>query len=104
LTPENAHIDWSLPAEQIRNRIRAFNPRPGAWTTFNGKRRKVWRAEAMEAHSGIPGRLSNQDGELTAGTGSQQLKLLEVQPEGKARMSGAEFVRGYGRDLPVVLN
>ena len=104
LTPEHAHIDWSLPAEQIRNRIRAFNPRPGAWTTFNGKRLKVWRAELTEIRSSHPGTMSGQAGELTADTGSQRLRLLEVQPEGKGRISGAEFVRGYGRDLPLVLN
>ncbi len=104
LTPEHAHIDWTLPAGQIRDRIRAFNPRPGAWTSFNGKRLKVWRAEPVERRSGAPGTLSDQDGELTVHTGTQQLRLLDVQPEGKARMTGAEFIRGYGRALPAVLS
>jgi methionyl-tRNA formyltransferase len=103
LTPEIAHIDWTLPAEQIRNRIRAFNPRPGAWSTLNGKRLKIWRAEPGGPAQGAPGTLADRDGELTVDTGFQQLKVLEVQPEGKARMSGAEFLRGYGRDLPAVL-
>jgi methionyl-tRNA formyltransferase len=104
ITPELAHVDWTLPAEQIRNRIRAFNPRPGAWASLNGKRLKIWRAEPAEGPSEEPGSLTEQDGNLTVDTGSQRLRLLEVQPEGKARMSGAEFVRGYGRELPVVLN
>lgn len=103
LTPEHAHIDWAQPAEQIRNRIRAFNPRPGAWTSFNGRRLKVWRAEPIEPASHAPGTLSDQGGELTVHTGTQQLRLVEVQPEGKSRMSGAEFLRGYGRALPLVL-
>ena len=103
LTPEHAHIDWSMPAEQIRNRIRAFNPRPGAWTSFNGKRLKIWRAEPIDRSSHAPGTLSGHDGEPTVHTGTRQLRLVEVQPEGKARMSGPEFVRGYGRDLPVEL-
>lgn len=103
LTPEIAHIDWTLPAEQIRNRIRAFNPRPGAWANLNGRRLKIWRAELVESNSSAPGTLSDRDGELTADTGSQQLRLLEVQPEGKGRMTGAEFIRGYGRDLPAQL-
>jgi methionyl-tRNA formyltransferase len=104
LTPEHAHIDWTQPAEQIRDRIRAFNPRPGAWTSFNGKRLKVWQAEPIESASHMPGTLSDQGGELTVHTGTQQLRLVEVQPEGKSRMSGAEFLRGYGRALPVVLS
>lgn len=102
LTPEHARIDWTQPAEQIGNRIRAFNPRPGAWSTLNGRRLKIWRVEPADGRSD-PGVLADRAGELTVGTGSQQLRLLEVQPEGKARMSGAEFLRGYGRDLPAVL-
>lgn len=104
LTPEIARVDWTLPAEQIRNRVRAFNPRPGAWASLNGRRLKIWRAELAESKSSAPGTLSDRDGELTADTGSQQLRLLEVQPEGKGRMTGAEFIRGYGRDLPAVLS
>jgi methionyl-tRNA formyltransferase len=103
LTPEHAHIDWTLPADKIRNRIRAFNPRPGAWTTLNGRRLKIWQAQHVDDESSAPGTLWDRDGELTVQTGTQQLRLLEVQPEGKARMTGAEFIRGYGRDLPAQL-
>lgn len=105
LLPEDAHIDWSMPAEAIGNRIRAFNPRPGAWGSLNGRRLKVWEAAAVEGPADGPaGTLSAREGELVAATGSRPLKLEVVQPEGKARMSGAEFVRGYGRDLPGLLN
>ncbi len=101
LTPEDARIDWSMPAEAVRNRIRAFNPRPGAWSLLNGRRLKVWQATVLEGSADGPaGTLSERDGELMAATGSQSLKLEVVQPEGKGRMSGPEFVRGYGRDLP----
>lgn len=101
LTPEDAHIDWSMPAEAIRNRIRAFNPRPGAWSTLNDKRLKIWSADLLgEASSGPPGTLASEGERLVAETGSTRLRLTQVQPEGKSRMSGAEFVRGYGRELP----
>lgn len=96
LTPEDAHIDWSRPAEVIRNRIRAFNPRPGTWSTLNTKRLKIWRAELTDQVSfGAPGTLVEADGGLQAATGSTALRLEEVQPEGKARMSTAEFLNGY---------
>jgi len=104
ITPEDARIDWAMPADKIRNRIRAFSPRPGAWSTFNGKRLKVWGAERTnEASDGVPGSLHEHEGALRVNTGSEKLALEQVQPEGKARMSGAEFVRGYGRDLPADL-
>ncbi|CAN5847389.1 methionyl-tRNA formyltransferase [soil metagenome] len=105
LTPEDAHIDWSTPADAIRNRIRAFNPRPGAWCSLNGRRLKVWQANVVDGPSeGPAATLSERDGELVATTGSYPLKLEVVQPEGKGRMSGMEFVRGHGRDLPDKLN
>lgn len=101
LTPEDARIDWSMPAEAIRNRIRAFNPRPGAWTTLHGKRLKIWSAELADLPSSEPAGTLRAEGEsLIAQTGAGRLRLLEVQPEGKSRMSAAAFVRGYGRDLP----
>ena len=95
LTPEDARIDWSLPAEAIRNRIRAFNPRPGAWTTLDGKRLKVWKAQSTgEPSASPPGTLTVAGEKLVVDTGSERLLLVEVQPEGKGRMSAAEFLRG----------
>ncbi|MEX0789420.1 MAG: methionyl-tRNA formyltransferase [Actinomycetota bacterium] len=96
LTPQDARIDWSLPAEVIGNRIRAFNPRPGAWGELNGTRMKIWSAEPTDVSSmGAPGTLAENGGELLVATGSTMLRLVQVQPEGKARMSAAEFVRGH---------
>lgn len=101
LTPEDAHIDWSMPADKIYNRVRAFNPAPGAWTRVNGKRLKIWRAEPSGTFpGGTPGTLTEHDRALLALTGSEGLVLAEVQPEGKSRMSGEQFLLGYGRQLP----
>lgn len=96
LTTEDARIDWSLPATGIRNRVRAFSPRPGAWTTFKAKRLKVW--ELVVTHErvpGLPGSLHVSKEHLLVATGSTATELAEVQPEGKRPMSGVEFVRGY---------
>lgn len=101
LTPDDARLDWSQPAERVRNRIRALNPRPGAWSMLNGKRLKVWSAELLDRLPGaLPGTFLADRGELVAVAGSGALALTEVQPEGRSRMSGAEFVRGYGSHLP----
>jgi methionyl-tRNA formyltransferase len=96
VTPEDARIDWDQPGPSIVNRVRAFSPRPGAWTTLDGRRLKVWRARAAgEPGGGAPGSFaSGAGGSLVVATGDGAVVLEEVQPEGGRRMSGADFLRG----------
>jgi methionyl-tRNA formyltransferase len=95
LTTEDARIDWRLPAVDVERRIRAFDPRPGAWTLREDRRLKVWRARVLEGKH-PPGEIDLSMREsLVVGCGKGLLVLEEVQPEGRSRMSGAEFVRGY---------
>ncbi len=49
LTDKDCRIDWSWPAERIRNFVRALNPRPGAWTEMNGRRHRVWEVAVTGA-------------------------------------------------------
>jgi methionyl-tRNA formyltransferase len=93
-------IDWHLSAEGIARLIRAMAPEPAAQTTFRGKLLKVFRASAAHGSSderaGTPGQIvvaSNQG--LAVDTGRGVLRLEEMAPEGRKRMSGADFVRGY---------
>ena len=79
LTVEEFELDFSRPADELVRVVRAGNPRPGAWTTVDGRRLKVWRARV------------DHDGSVD---------LLEVQPEGRARMSGDDWRRGR-RGAPV---
>jgi methionyl-tRNA formyltransferase len=95
LTPEDARIDWTMPAEAVRNRIRAFNPRPGAWTALGGKRLKIWEAVVTDRPSDRPGALVVEGGEMLGATGDLLLRLDTVQPEGRPRMSGDEYLRGH---------
>jgi methionyl-tRNA formyltransferase len=107
--PEEARLDFSHPAERLANAVRAFTPAPGAWTTHRGRRLKVTRAAAWgsgglmggppeDRGSGgglAPGRLGlGPGGRLLVGTADQPLELVEVRPEGRRAMSGAEFARG----------
>jgi methionyl-tRNA formyltransferase len=96
VTPEDARIDWDQPGASIVNRVRAFSPRPGAWTTLDGRRLKVWRARpAGEPRSGPPGSFAGgAEGSLVVATGDGSVVLEEVQPEGSRRMPGADFLRG----------
>lgn len=100
LKPEDERIDWQLSAEQTHNRIRGLNPWPGAYTLLAGKRLKLWRSLLVSppllAPAGRPGEvIACQAGGFWVRTGAGALLLTEVQPEGKGRMSAADFARGY---------
>lgn len=96
LEKEDGEIDWSKGAEDIRNLIRGTNPFPGAFTLWRAKLLKVHRA-TVDTGMGEAGTVIGADGKrgLIVGTGEGVLALDEVQPAGKKRMSGADFVRGY---------
>ncbi len=93
ISSEDAQIDWSTPAEQIDRKIRAMNPAPGAWTTVDGKRVKVWDAEVST--SKLPTGSIKRDAGLLVGTSTAALRLTLVQPGGSRPMSGDEFLNGY---------
>ena len=95
LRKEDGRIDFHLAAQEIRNRLRGFQPWPGAFTTFRGKSVHVWDAAASQ-HSLSPEELLVEGDRLFVGCGERTaLALLEVQPEGKKRMAARDFVHGY---------
>ena len=79
LTAADRELDWDRPAETLVNQIRALSPHIGARGVVDGRTLTVWRA--------VP---ASPESKLTAGG----LELLEVQPEGKRRMTGEEYLRG----------
>lgn len=89
-------LDPRRPASELARLVRAGNPRPGAWATIGGRRMKVLRAHA--AGGAAPPGLIERDGGV--GTGEGLLVLDEVQPEGRARMSGAAWLAGLRGHLP----
>jgi methionyl-tRNA formyltransferase len=99
VTAEEARLDFTRPAARLADAVRAFTPAPGAWTTHRGRRLKITRAVPAD-HGGPapalgPGRLAvHPGGRLLVGTGDRPLELLELRPEGRRAMSGAEFARG----------
>jgi len=98
LRKEDGRIDWSKGAEDIRNWIRGTNPLPGAFTFYKGSMLKVHRAKRISCGAeGVPGEILTADGKqgITVATGCGALALIEVQPEGKRRMTSAEFARGH---------
>jgi methionyl-tRNA formyltransferase len=100
LTPEDREIRWDEVAEFVLRRVRALSPDPAAETRFRGRLLKVFRAatadEVVAPADLQPGAsMVGPRGELAVGTKDRPLELEEVQPEGKRRMTGTEFVRGY---------
>jgi methionyl-tRNA formyltransferase len=101
---EDGLIDWTLGAREIERRVRGFQPWPGAYTSFNGRRLVVWRAEVPKAESESPGGrtqvrpgviMEARGDALTVSCGgSTALRLLEVQLEGKQRTSARDFING----------
>ena len=92
---EDGLIDWSLPAQQIHDRARGFDPWPGAYTTFRGKRLHLRSTRALDGHA-APGRIVEAGEALVLGCGGGGLLAAsEVQVEGKARMRASDFSNGY---------
>jgi methionyl-tRNA formyltransferase len=93
--PEEARLDFTRPAAEVANAVRAFTPAPGAWTTHRGRRLKVTKAAPATGAGLDPGRVAvGPGGRLLVGTADRPLELVEVRPEGRRAMSGAEFARG----------
>jgi methionyl-tRNA formyltransferase len=84
-------INWNESAELIERKIRAFNPKPGAWFEMNGKRIKVFEAEISNGY-GMPGEILNDKFEIACGKDSLNLKVL--QKEGKNQSSIESFLLG----------
>lgn len=96
ISKAEAHIDWTRPAVEIDRLIRAFNPAPGAYTTWNGQALKIWRAEPATAVSGtVTGTVvqANNDGVVVA-TGAGAIRLLELQRAGGKRLAPRQFLAG----------
>jgi methionyl-tRNA formyltransferase len=98
LRREDGLINWSQPAPEIERRVRGFQPWPNAYTTFDEHRLIIWRASASRdvEHAANPGEIIEAQGEtLVAGCGGGTvLRLEEVQPEGKRRLSVRDFLNG----------
>jgi methionyl-tRNA formyltransferase len=91
---ENCRLDLVGDPVPLVNRVRGLSPVPGAYLLWNGQRLKILRAD-RRSDAGPPGTiLCIESQALVCGTGAGALALCEVQPEGKRRMTGAEFARG----------
>jgi methionyl-tRNA formyltransferase len=93
ITVDDARVDWTEPAVAVDRRIRACTPAPGAWTLHQGQRFKLGPVTAADTTL-EPGRLEVGKNAVLVGTGTQAVRLGEVQAFGKKRMPAADWARG----------
>ncbi|HEX7052083.1 MAG TPA: methionyl-tRNA formyltransferase [Longimicrobiales bacterium] len=103
LTREDARIDWGLDAESVAAWIRGLDAVPGGWTTWEGRVVKVFRPlpTPEHDHGAEPGTVLEADPAdptegLRVACGRGAVYVREVMPEGRRRMTSAEWVRGRG--------
>jgi methionyl-tRNA formyltransferase len=111
ITKEEGEIDWYLPAVDIWRRVRAFQPWPGCYTSWQGKLLKIIEAvplpEETDAEAGkvvtLPRSIAGSEAAFGVSTGEGILGVLRVQLEGKRVMSANEFLRGQRQFIGAIL-
>jgi methionyl-tRNA formyltransferase len=100
LKKEHGRLDWSRPARELANQVRAFDPWPGTFTSWRGQQLKVlgareavgWEVSSQQA---VPGTVAQQGEHVAVATGEGWLELYELQLQGKKAVGARDFVNGY---------
>jgi methionyl-tRNA formyltransferase len=102
LKKEDGRMDFTRSADELFNRLRGFQPWPGAFTSFKGKTLQVHRAQPLHAALSFgPGEIGVEKSRLFVGCGKSKehidttLELVEIRLEGKRQMTAPEFINGY---------
>jgi len=98
LTRDSGRIDWKAAAIDIDRLVRAYDPWPGTWTTINGQRLKILESNIVTGHPDLaPGMafLLHEKRPCVACGDGTAIELVRVQLEGKAPVSGTDFVKGF---------
>jgi len=96
LTKEQGHVDWQRPATELHCLIRGLDPWPSAYTFLDGRRLRLFRPEVVPTPADLaPGTIRSADSTgLLVATGADSLRLREVQPEGRKRMTVSACLNG----------
>lgn len=97
ISKQDAELDWSLPADELQRRIRAYNPAPGSYffaeSNAESLRIKVWQASVVPELDEVPGTFFQYDTDgIVMACGQGGLRLESLQAPGKRRVSAHEFV------------
>jgi len=93
---EHCKIDWTKSAQQVHNLIRGLSPKPGAFSFHQGTQLKFYRSHIVRGKSSPQaGTVVEAKKHLVISCGDGLLEILELQQEGKNKLSAEEFLRGY---------
>jgi methionyl-tRNA formyltransferase len=95
ITKELCEINWNQPAEKVHNLIRGLSPFPTAFFTHKKQKYKVYRSKIENSGKLLPGEIEQTKNEIFVGCSENTLKILELQLEGRKRMTADAFIRGY---------
>lgn len=100
LQKSTGRIDWNQDAAQIERLVRGLNSWPSAYTTYHGKTLKIWSSDISEyeaaSKDAVPGMVTAvMKDAIYVRTGDKDLKITELQLEGKKRMAVKDFLLGY---------
>nr|MCU0365306.1 methionyl-tRNA formyltransferase [Ignavibacteriaceae bacterium] len=95
ITKEICLIDWNKSASEIHNLVRGLSPHPAAYFMYNDKVIKIYNTEVVGGMNLQPFQFHQSKTELIIGCGKNALRILELQQEGRKRMTTEEFLRGF---------
>jgi methionyl-tRNA formyltransferase len=96
ISRDSGRIVWKQSAVEIARLIRAFDPKPGAYTTSPKGDIKLFGPRVLDGIKGKPGEVMKVTGDLIIACGTDALRITEVQPTGKKRMAAHDWARGRG--------
>ncbi|SFA69527.1 methionyl-tRNA formyltransferase [Selenomonas ruminantium] len=99
LTKTTGQIDWSKSAQEVHNLVRGLNSWPGAYTSLDGAKYKIWRTRRTGERTTVPAgtvvRADKKTG-LFVAAGDEVLEILELQAPGKKKMGADDYLNGHG--------
>ena len=97
ISVQDCKINWSNPALMIHNQIRAFSPKPGAFTFYKNKRVKLFGSKVLQnLHNArlLPGEIEHNNSFFKIGTGTEPIQFTNIQIEGKKKLPVDQFILG----------
>ena len=98
ISVQDCKINWSNPALMIHNQIRAFSPKPGAFTFYKNKRVKLFGSKVLQnLHNArlLPGEIEHINSFFKIGTGTEPIQITNIQIEGKKKLPVDQFILGF---------
>lgn len=94
---ESARVDWTRPASEVERAIRAYDPKPGAWTMRGDLEVRLFGARRITGVGGTPGTVLRADDDgMVVACGDNAVRIADVHPAGRKRQPAAAWVRGRG--------